>query len=128
MTSCYSPYPPLNDQPAPDPTVAPVTKEKNTVTAGDRAQQQLDAARARLKAEERKQALEEANSDINGIGSNALTPATPTTYKYATKVEGKDGFVHNPFTQNQVDVRGIPSGTLVRDPHDANPAHKFRVP
>ena len=52
----------------------------------------------------------------------------PKVIKYAAMVPGKEGFVFNPYTSNQVDVRGIPSGTKVRDPHDANPAHIFRVP
>lgn len=55
-------------------------------------------------------------------------PAIPKVVKNASKVPGKDGFVFNPYTNNQVDVRGIPSGTKVRDPHDSNPAHIFRVP
>ena len=43
-------------------------------------------------------------------------------------IPGKEGFVFNPYTNNPVDVRGIPSGTLVRDPQDPNKDHKFRVP
>ena len=49
-------------------------------------------------------------------------------YRRATLIPGKEGFVFNPFTNNPVDVRGIPSGTLVRDPQDPNKDHKFRVP
>lgn len=52
----------------------------------------------------------------------------PKVVKFASSVPGKPGFVFNPYTHNQVDVRGIPSGTKVRDPHDANPAHVFKVP
>ena len=48
--------------------------------------------------------------------------------KFAAPVPGKTGFVYNPYTHNQVDVRGIPSGTKVRDPHDSNPSHIFKVP
>lgn len=55
-------------------------------------------------------------------------PVTSSTTKYAASVPGKSGFVYNPYTHNQVDVRGIPSGTKVRDPHDSNPAHVFKVP
>lgn len=128
VTSCYAPYPPMDDantRPAP----APYQQRNDGPTAGDRAQQQLDAARERLKREEER-AAREARDSVAGdeTSPNVLTPPTPTTYRYATKVEGKEGFVHNPYTQNQVDVRGIPSGTLVRDPHDSNSAHKFRVP
>jgi len=47
----------------------------------------------------------------------------------AIPIPGKEGYVFNPFTNNPVDVRGIPSGTLVQDPQDADRAkHSFRVP
>ena len=46
----------------------------------------------------------------------------------AVPIPGKEGFVFNPFTNDPVDVRAIPPGTLVRDPNDPNPDHKFRVP
>lgn len=97
---------------------------------GDEAQRQLEESRRRMEQEQ----------GLNGAGDQLGTPSIdgtsgvaplnpqPTTYQYADKVPGKEGFVFNPYTKNQVDVRGIPSGTLVRDPHDSNPAHKFRVP
>lgn len=53
-----------------------------------------------------------------------VKPTVPT----AKAVPGKSGMVFNPFTNNQVDVNGIPSGTKVRDPNDSNQAHIFRVP
>lgn len=55
---------------------------------------------------------------------------TPTSdgYPIAKPVPGKEGFVYNPFTKNIVDLRGIPSGTLVRDPLDTNKNHIFRAP
>lgn len=43
-------------------------------------------------------------------------------------VKGKPGFAVNPYTNNDVDVRGLPPGAKVRDPHDNNPNHIFRVP
>lgn len=59
-----------------------------------------------------------------------ITPPKPAVPKVPTaeKVPGKPGMVYNPFTKNEVDVNGIPSGTKVRDPHDSNPAHIFKVP
>ncbi len=53
-----------------------------------------------------------------------VKPSVPT----AKAVPGKPGMVFNPFTNNHVDVNGIPSGTKVRDPNDSNQAHIFRVP
>lgn len=46
----------------------------------------------------------------------------------AVPIPDKDGFCFNPFTQTEVDVRGIPARSLVRDPQDPDPNHKFRVP
>lgn len=46
----------------------------------------------------------------------------------ATPVPDKDGYVYNPFTKGEVDVRGIPSGTKLRDPADSNPQHVFKLP
>jgi hypothetical protein len=64
------------------------------------------------------------NGNGGGTGSTGQRP----TYRYALQIPGKEGFVFNPFTNNPVDVRGIPSGTLVRDPQDNDANHKFRVP
>lgn len=59
------------------------------------------------------------------------TPSDPVKpgYPRAIPIPGKAGYVFNPFTNNPVDVRGIPSGTLVEDPQDPNGSkHRFRVP
>ncbi len=53
-------------------------------------------------------------------------PNKPVTFPFATPVPGKAGFVFNPYNQKKVDVRGLPSGTLVSDPRNAN--QKFYVP
>lgn len=59
-------------------------------------------------------------------------PATATTkpeYPYAAKVPGKDGFVFSPYNNKVIDVRDIPSGTLVQDPtFPAADKKYFRVP
>jgi hypothetical protein len=47
----------------------------------------------------------------------------------ATAAPGKSGFVFSPYNNNVVDVRDIPSGTLVADPHyPASEKKYFRVP
>ena len=125
VTSCYPPYPPSPyDRPVPTDRVDPAQR---TATVGDDAQRQLEEARRRL---EQQEAMGNAGGGQAGTNVDPTpTPnPTPGTYQYADPVPGKAGYVFNPYTKNQVDVRGIPSGTLVRDPHDPNPAHKFRVP
>jgi hypothetical protein len=47
----------------------------------------------------------------------------------ASKVPGKAGFVFSPHNNKVVDVRDIPSGTLVQDPtYPAADGKYFRVP
>jgi len=54
---------------------------------------------------------------------------TKPEYPYAAKVPGKDGFVFSPYNNKVVDVRDIPSGTLVQDPtFPAADKKYFRVP
>ena len=46
----------------------------------------------------------------------------------ANPVVGRPGYVFNPYNQNMVEVKGMASGTKVRDPQDPNPSHIFVVP
>jgi hypothetical protein len=80
------------------------------------------------------------DSSIKPSESSATSPATspavkPTTavkkpeYSFASKVPGKEGFVFSPYNNKVVDVRDIPSGTLVQDPtYPAAEKKYFRVP
>ena len=50
-------------------------------------------------------------------------------YQYAESVPGIEGFVLSPFNGKQIDVRGLPPGTLVRDPTlPASEKALFRIP
>jgi hypothetical protein len=50
-------------------------------------------------------------------------------YSVANKVPGKEGFVFSPYNNKVVDVRDIPSGTLVQDPtYTGAGKGYFRVP
>jgi hypothetical protein len=50
-------------------------------------------------------------------------------YAFANPVPGKEGFVFSPYNNKLVDVRDIPSGTLVQDPtYPAAEKKYFRVP
>ncbi len=71
-------------------------------------------------------------SPDNAGGSGAAADATKVAkknYPTATAVPGKPGLVYSPFNNKPVDVKGIPSGTIVADPQYP-PADKkhFRVP
>ncbi len=111
----------------------------NSITELEQSKERLEREeRERLEAEKREAAgykPNTGNSPNTGNKPNQTTtsgtvvpPVNPPAVKFAAPIPDKPGFVYNPFTQNQVDVRGIPSGTKVRDPHDPNPAHVFRVP
>ena len=112
-----------------------VVKTPEQIATETKAAEQKKIANARAAAKRKAQAREKANansgsgssSSSNGGGSKPPTPSKPD-YRRAIPIPGKAGFVFNPFTNNPVDVGGIPSGTLVRDPQDPNPDHKFRVP
>jgi len=95
--------------------------------------------------EQRERMKERAEQKPNDIGNNprpetprdtttsntAPKPAEPkrTDYSFANPVPGKEGFVFSPYNNKVVDVRDIPSGTLVQDPtYPASEKKYFRVP
>lgn len=122
LIGACAPYPPYpGDYPRGQQAAAPQTPQQ---TAADEEQRQIDESRRRLQREEAKRRQRERDS------SAAASPKPPSKPKYptATAVPGKEGFVFNPYTQNIVDVKGIASGKLVKDPEDSDPTHKFRVP
>lgn len=111
------------------------------------APQKLTAEQAKLKAdqdlrkkqeEELKQA-QQTPADVTQTPPDNATTQTQTTpppvepkrndYAFANKVPGKEGFVFSPYNNKVVDVRDIPSGTLVQDPtYPASEKKYFRVP
>lgn len=119
LSSCMYPYPPNPN--VPYPGNSPYPGDGSTLTDED----QEDLRNARDDAREQG----ETPDPSTGPGSeNTESPPPALDYRVAEKIPGKDGFVFNPFTNSMVDVRGIPPGTLVRDPNDENPDHFFRVP
>ncbi|YCM46670.1 hypothetical protein V2O64_11630 [Verrucomicrobiaceae bacterium 227] len=138
FVSC-APFPPGNGgQQAPiNPTNVAVAPR--VLTPQEQADAKAAAERKRVRDQKRRDAAAAAKAKASDPEPPKITnkptvpkiPA-PTTnrpkYKTAVAIPGTSGFVYNPWTNKAVDVRGIPSGELVRDPHDSNPDHKFRVP
>ncbi len=93
----------------------------NQPTLTDDEQRLIEENRLRLERE--RLAREQA-----GNGPITKPPGSKPKYPTASSVPGKPGFVFNPYTHNIVDVKGIGSGKLVRDPEDSDSTHKFRVP
>ncbi|NNC89005.1 MAG: hypothetical protein HKN82_11155 [Akkermansiaceae bacterium] len=127
MSSCAYINPYYSALPAQVPDVQATQPTDPTVSSAE----QKTVRKAREKVS---RSASSSGSSSSGGSSSTPKPSTgtpevkKTDYRYALEIPGKDGFVFNPYTNNPVDVRGIPSGTLVRDPQDSNPDHKFRVP
>lgn len=106
-------------------------KGDETVTSED--QQNLQEQRDRMK-ERDEQKLEEDTAEMKKPDADTTTskPKEDTKkgdYAFATPVPGKEGFVFSPYNNKLVDVRDIPSGTLVQDPtYPAAEKKYFRVP
>jgi hypothetical protein len=127
------------------PKKKPIRKTaQNSVTSP--AQQNLQQKRDELKAKQEAQVTQEAQAPTEQIPTNIAPPGNSTQpaptitpppapevkrpeYKFANKVPGKDGFVFSPYNNKVVDVRDIPSGTLVQDPtYTGDGKGYFRVP
>jgi len=54
---------------------------------------------------------------------------TVKKYRVASPISGKPGYVFNPYTYQEVYVRGLRSGSVVVDPNDpAGREHAFQLP
>ncbi len=112
-------------------------EERKTVASQD--QQKIQAQRDRLKQREQKKETTTSSTTPRertreSTASNSSTTTKPvepkrTDYSFANPVPGKEGFVFSPYNNKLVDVRDIPSGTLVQDPtYPAAEKKYFRVP
>jgi len=127
FVSCY----PLPDK---QHTAGPPKKDE-TVTSQD--QQKIQEERNLMKEKEEKEKVTAENPDETlekrGGESTTVAPEKPvekrSDYAFANPVPGKEGFVFSPYNNKLVDVRDIPSGTLVQDPtYPAAEKKYFRVP
>jgi len=99
--------------------------------------QKIKEQREKEKKEaEEKQKQEAANHEANPANPGPAAPegnkpkaTEKKDYPFASPVVGKSGFVLSPYNSKMVDVRDIPSGTLVQDPtYPASEKKYFRVP
>ncbi|MEN8678682.1 MAG: hypothetical protein ABF391_01420 [Akkermansiaceae bacterium] len=139
--SCTLPEPYQASNPQQNPPVAGVVnpslpktpeqieKEAELKKARDKANAEAKARRERLKQEQEANGGGSSSDTTDLISPIKREPVKRTSkYRTARAIVTKPGYVFNPWTNKAVDVRGIPSGTLIRDPNDGNPDHKFRVP
>lgn len=148
LASCY-PY----DEGANRKKTKKSSPNATAPAAPTKTEAELKAEEQKLKENQKKQAATETTS-ADGTGTTGTDttessikptdkPATSSTspaqkpatsvkkpeYSYASKVPGKEGFVFSPYNNKVVDVRDIPSGTLVQDPtYPAAEKKYFRVP
>lgn len=134
LASCYQ----IPDK----PRASKLPKKNQTVSSED--QQKIQEQRDQMKETEAK--VEEVTAPgltekpPENTTTNPTTTTTTTTtekpaekprsdYAFANPVPGKAGFVFSPYNQKLVDVRDIPSGTLVQDPtYPPSEKKYFRVP
>ena len=145
LVSCTPAYPPGHNPnlPAGNLVLGPNQPYEKTIAQLERELAERKAEE-KLRIEARERSIEEAGQDLvvgdippgtNPTTTSDQTPSAETntnrkkTYQTARKIPGKSGYVFNPWTMEPVDVRGIPSGSLVQDPNDPNKSiHRFRVP
>ncbi len=116
-----------------NPKSKPTASGQKTVTTPE--QQKLQAQRDAMKAKDEAKKKDEVKiTPPEGPETHDAPPKPPidekkTEYARANKVPGKDGFVFSPYNNKVVDVRDIPSGTLVQDPtYTGAGKGYFRVP
>lgn len=109
---------------------------RKSVTSAE--QQKIQEQREALKKKDEQQAAQNEAPRKNPETTTTTAPVETTPkppaeekrdYAYANKVPGKEGFVFSPYNNKIVDVRDIPSGTLVQDPtYTGAGKGYFRVP
>jgi hypothetical protein len=129
LASCY----PYDENPQKRQGNKPPQK---TVTSAE--QQKIKEQRDQIKEKEalakkdevKPQPTEPSGSQDTPPSDQPRPPAPEKRdFAFANKVPGKEGFVFSPYNNKVVDVRDIPSGTLVQDPtYPAAEKKYFRVP
>ncbi len=109
--------------------------EQVTETPEQLKAKKLEAAKKKEQQEKKKQETEKIGAEKTDNGTSTGNDTTNKgnekrgDYAFANKVPGKEGFVFSPYNNKVVDVRDIPSGTLVQDPtYAASEKKYFRVP
>lgn len=127
LASCY-PYP---EKPGEKKEEA--VKKEPTLEELKKQKEEEARKKAEEDLKEKKKETEETVDDNTGGGTTEDPQPMAETkngdYPFANKVPGKDGFVFSPYNNKVVDVRDIPSGTLVMDPtYPPSEKKYFRVP
>ncbi|MGD9419329.1 MAG: hypothetical protein Q7R22_010320 [Verrucomicrobiota bacterium JB025] len=108
-------------------------EQKKSITSKEQQKIQEQRDSMKKKAETEKTKVEDrVKEKTDTVKTETTAPkqeTKPSTYPYANKVPGKDGFVFSPYNNKVIDVRDIPTGQLVQDPtYPAAEKKYFRVP
>lgn len=133
LASCY----PYNENQNKKPVTS---QQQKPLTAVEQKKVQAERDQMKMKDEAKKKedlanglpsgsgATTSPSGDLPKPPSPSGTTAKPE-YKFASKVPGQEGFVLSPYNGKKIDVRDIPSGTLVQDPtYTGDGKGYFRVP
>lgn len=130
LVSCYPYNENQNKKPVNKPDQKPLTAAEQK-----KVQDERDLLKQKEEAKKKEDlANRPPAGPENTVPDNLPKPTTPAggakpEYKFATKAPGKDGFVISPYNGKLVDVRDIPTGTLVQDPtYTGDGKGYFRVP
>jgi hypothetical protein len=137
LASCY----PYDESQGKKPTKKQAQKSVTTAE-----QQKIQEQRDALKQKEAPKTPEAPGNTTSQVtppvntappGTSPQSTPAPTPpveekrpeYKFAEKVPGQEGFVLSPYNGKKIDVRGMPTGTLVQDPtYTGAGKGYFRVP
>lgn len=109
--------------------------QQTNATLTSEEQQKIEEQREKMRQddlEKQKQLANETalptNQTQNTIVDPPVTKAT-SDYPFGTPIPGREGFVFSPYNNKMLDVRNIPSGTLVMDTtYPPSEKKYFRVP
>ncbi len=115
-----------------DPNAKVLTPEELEAKKKEDLKKKEEAEKLKREKELAGDGLKNGEGTPDGGSGGDTPPKTDIKKKdwpFANPVPGKEGFVFSPYNNKMVDVRDIPSGTLVQDPtYPAAEQKRFRVP
>lgn len=132
LASCY-PYNENSQKKKPTKAAEKTTATPDQLKAKEKEQEELKKQKEQEELKKKEELTPGGTAENTGTGTppteEPKTESKRTDYAFANKVPGKEGFVFSPYNNKVVDVRDIPSGTLVQDPtYPAAEKKYFRVP
>lgn len=131
LLAACQPYPENTPLKSVTPPTQPQTTKEQPKVKEQAAPRKKPAEETRKTTQTPTDSTRDTTPGTSSSPQTTTPPAEPkrVDYAFANKVPGKEGFVFSPYNNKVVDVRDIPSGTLVQDPtYPASEKKYFRVP